>query len=161
MQYFNLVKKSKPSSQMISAPKPVLTAEDEAYFREVTSHPESAAKLDGDTREIKPESPLEESSQAPPSAQAENIPLPTSPVEEFGKELGEEGREERRESQPSLTRSETPKSEVSKAPQKKKRWSTMFWKKNTDKKVCQQLDRNHRIILVLASRTILTSNANK
>ncbi|KAJ5354754.1 hypothetical protein N7541_005798 [Penicillium brevicompactum] len=134
MQYLNLVKKSRPLSQMISAPKPVLTPEDEAYFREVTSHPESAAKREGDSPEVQTESFPEESSQATPSTPAENIPLPISPVEEFGKELGEEGRQERRESQPTLTRSETPKSESSKAPQKKKRWSAMFWKKNTDKK---------------------------
>ena len=136
MQYLNLVKKSRPLSQMISAPKPVLTPEDEAYFREVTSHPESAAKAEGDIPELQTETLPEESSQATPSTPAENIPLPISPVEEFGKELGEEGRQERRESQPTLTRSETPKSESSKAPQKKKRWSAMFWKKNTDKKVC-------------------------
>lgn len=135
MQYLNQIKNLRRSSQMISAPKPVLTPEEEAYFRQVTSQPDSVKDSADAPREIQVEIPSEEPQQPAPSTQAEDIPLPTSPVEEFGKELGEEGRQEQRESQPTLTRSETPKSEVSKAPPKKKRWSTMFWKKNTDKKV--------------------------
>ncbi|CAG8029501.1 unnamed protein product [Penicillium olsonii] len=134
MQYINQIKNLRRSSQMVSSPKPVLTPEDEAYFRQVTSQTAPADNSAEENREIPTEIPTEESQQPTPSTPAENIPLPTSPVEEFGKELGEEGRQERRESQPDLTRSETPKSETSKAPQKKKRWSTMFWKKNTDKK---------------------------
>ena len=135
MQYINQIKNLRRSSQMVSSPKPVLTPEDEAYFRQVTSQTAPADNSAEENREIPTEIPTDESQQPTPSTPAENVPLPTSPVEEFGKELGEEGRQERRESQPDLTRSETPKSETSKAPQKKKRWSTMFWKKNTDKKV--------------------------
>ncbi|CAG8940273.1 unnamed protein product [Penicillium salamii] len=134
MQYLNQIKNLRRSSQMISSPKPVLTPEEEAYFRQVTSQPDSVKDSVDAPREIQAETPSEEPQQPAPSTQAEDIPLPTSPVEEFGKELGEEGRQERKESQPTLTRSETPKSEVSKASPKKKRWSPMFWKKNTDKK---------------------------
>jgi hypothetical protein len=135
MQYLNQIKNRRRSSQMISSPKPVLTPEDEAYFREVTAHPESIPLPADNADEILAEIPAGGSQQPTTSAseQAENIPLPTSPAEEFGKELGEESRQERKGSEPTLSRSETPKSETSKAPQKKKRWSAMFWKKNTDK----------------------------
>ncbi|KAJ5154969.1 uncharacterized protein N7500_010408 [Penicillium coprophilum] len=129
MQYLNQIKNLRRSSQMISAPKPVLTAEDEAYLREVTGKPEPAEQNEQNQHG----SPVGASLQPTISEQAENIPLPTSPGEELGKELGEEGRQERRSSQPTLGRSETSKSEVPKPSQKKKRWSAMFWKKNTEK----------------------------
>lgn len=132
MQYLNQIKNRGRSSQMITAPKPVLTPEDEAFLREVTANPE---QKNGSPTEIPAGVPL----QPAISEQAENIPLPTSPGEEFGKELGEESRQERKNSQPNLTKSETPQSEATKAPQKKKRWSAMFWKKNTDKKVGKAL----------------------
>lgn len=118
---------------MITAPKPVLTPEDEAFLREVTANPESVSTQTEQKDEAPTESPAGAPLQHATSEQAENIPLPTSPGEEFGKELGEESRQERKNSVPSLTRSETPQSESAKAPQKKKRWSAMFWKKNTDK----------------------------
>ncbi|KAJ5360823.1 hypothetical protein N7517_010014 [Penicillium concentricum] len=114
---------------MTSAPKPVLTPEDEAYLREVTAKLESAEQ----NEQNQTGSPAGASLQPAISERAENIPLPTSPGEELGKELGEEGRQERRSSQPTLSRSETPKSEVTKPSQKKKRWSAMFWKKNAEK----------------------------
>ncbi|CAI7627564.1 unnamed protein product [Penicillium glandicola] len=133
MQYLNQIKKGRRFSQMISAPKPILTPEDEAYLREVTAQPESVPIPTEQNEQTTTESPAGTSLQPAISEQAENIPLPTSPGEELGKELGEEGRQERTNSQPTLTRSETPKSEVSKAAQKKKRWSAMFWKKNTEK----------------------------
>jgi hypothetical protein len=132
MQYLNQIKNLRRSSQ-ISAPKPVLTPEDEAYLREVTGQSESAPIPTDQNEQTPTESPTRTSLQPAMSVQAENIPLPTSPVEDLAKELGEEGRQERKSSQPTLTRSETPKSEVSKPPQKKKRWSAMFWKKNTEK----------------------------
>ncbi|KGO75565.1 hypothetical protein PITC_098480 [Penicillium italicum] len=113
---------------MTSAPKPVLTPEDEAYLREVTAQPESAPIATEQNEQAPTKSPDGASLQPVISEQAENIPLPISPGEELAKELGEEGRQERENSQPTLTRSATPKSEASK-PQKKKRWSAMFWKK--------------------------------
>lgn len=133
MQYLNQIKNLRRSSQMTSAPKPVLTPEDEAYLREVTAQPESVPITTEQNEQIPTESPAGASLQPAISVQAENIPLPTSPGEELAKELGEEGRQERKNSQATLTRSDTPKSEVSKPQQKKKRWSTMFWKKNTEK----------------------------
>ncbi|KGO42614.1 hypothetical protein PEX1_016220 [Penicillium expansum] len=114
---------------MTSAPKPVLTAEDEAYLREVTAQPESVPITTEPNEQATAESPAGAPLQPAINEQAENIPLPISPGEELAKELGEEGRQERKNSQATLTRSATPKSEVSKPPQKKKRWSAIFWKK--------------------------------
>ncbi|KAJ5428775.1 hypothetical protein N7445_010229 [Penicillium cf. griseofulvum] len=133
MQYLNQIKNLRRSSQMTSAPKPVLTPEDEAYLREVTAQVESVPIPTEQNGQTPTGSATGAPLQPAISEQAENIPLPTSPGEELGKELGEEGRQERRSSQPTLARSDTPKSEVSKPSQKKKRWSTMFWKKNTGK----------------------------
>ncbi|CAG7944099.1 unnamed protein product [Penicillium nalgiovense] len=134
MQYLNQIKNLRRSSQMINAPpKPVLTPEDEAYLREVTAQSEPAPIPTDQNEQAPTESPVGMALQPAISEQAENIPLPTSPVEDLAKELGEKGRQEWRSSQPTLTRSETPNSEVSKPPQKKKRWSAMFWKKNTEK----------------------------
>jgi hypothetical protein len=133
MQYLNQIKNLRRSSQMTTAPKPVLTPEDEAYLREVTGQSESAPIPTDQNDQTPTESPAGTSLQPAMSGQAENIPLPTSPVEDLAKELGKEGRQERKSSQPTLARSETPKSEDSKPPQKKKRWSAMFWKKNTEK----------------------------
>ncbi|CAI7634497.1 unnamed protein product [Penicillium viridicatum] len=130
MQYLNQIKNLRRSSQMTSAPKPVLTPEDEAYLREVTAQPESVPIA---TEQNEQESPAGAPLQPAISVQAENIPLPTSPGEELAQELGEEGRQERKSSQATLTRSDTPKSGASKSQQKKKRWSSMFWKKNTEK----------------------------
>lgn len=129
MQYLNQIKNLRRSSQMTSAPKPVLTAEDEAYLREVTAQPESVPITTEPNEQATAESPAGAPLQPAINEQAENIPLPISPGEELAKELGEEGRQERKNSQATLTRSATPKSEVSKPPQKKKRWSAIFWKK--------------------------------
>jgi hypothetical protein len=132
MEYFNQIKNRRRSSQMISAPKPVLSPEDEAYLRGLTAEEETVPIPTEPKEQTPTKAPAEASQQATTSEDAVNVPLPTSPVEEFGKELGEEERRERKGSQPALTRSDTSKSE---APQKKKRWSAMFWKKNTEKKV--------------------------
>ncbi|KAJ5135217.1 uncharacterized protein N7515_004495 [Penicillium bovifimosum] len=131
------MKNRRRSSQMISAPKPVLTPEDEAYLREVTANPESVPGSTEHNEQSSAGSPAGAPLQPAISQQAENIPLPNSPAEEFGKELGEEGRQERKNSQPTPSDSEALQLEASKAPQKKKRWSAMFWKKNTEKKVGQ------------------------
>ncbi|KAJ6033873.1 uncharacterized protein N7446_007830 [Penicillium canescens] len=134
MEYFNQIKNRRRSSQMTSAPKPVLSPEDEAYLRGLTAE-EETLPIPTEPKEQTPTgAPDGVSPQAATSEDAVNVPLPTSPVEEFGKELGEEERRERKGSQPALMRSDTPKTETTKAPQKKKRWSAMFWKKNTEKK---------------------------
>jgi hypothetical protein len=140
LQYLNQMRNRRRSSQMTSAPKPVLTPEDEAYLQEVTAHPESVPGSTEQNEQISAGSPAGAPLQPAISQQAENIPLPNSPVEEFGKELGEESRQERKNSQPTLSESEVPQSEDSKAPQKKKRWSAMFWKKTTEKKVGQSFN---------------------
>ncbi|QQK47295.1 Monoacylglycerol lipase ABHD12 [Penicillium digitatum] len=133
MQYLSQIKNLRRSSQVTSAPKPILTAEDEAYLREVTAQPELVPIKTKEKEQDPNESPAGAYLQPAISEQAENIPLPISPGEELAKELREKGRQERKSSQLILTRSEAPKSEVSKLPSKKKRWSALFWKKNTEK----------------------------
>ncbi|KAJ5645019.1 hypothetical protein N7507_011030 [Penicillium longicatenatum] len=135
MEYINQMKNRRRSSQVLQAPKPVLTEEEEAYLRQVTS-PES-----GSSTVAKASSP---GSGVPPGSSeyrvlnegAETIPLPASPAEEFGKELGEQGRRTSQLSSGSANKeSELVKPQDSGAPEKKmKRWSTMFWKKNADSK---------------------------
>jgi hypothetical protein len=135
MEYINQMKNRRRSSQVLQAPKPVLTEEEEAYLRQVTS-PES-----GSGTVAKASSP---GSEVPPGSSeypvlnegAETIPLPASPAEEFGKELGEQGRRTSQLSGGSANKeSELVKPQDSGVPEKKKRrWSTMFWKKNADSK---------------------------
>jgi hypothetical protein len=121
----------------LQAPNPVLSAEDEAFLQQVTSQQGEAPVSAGpDKIDAKPAEPLAESPvKTVPSHDAQDVPLPASPAEEFGKELGEEAREN-----PDIveTKSEPPKLETAKASdKKKKRWSAMFWKKDPDsKKVC-------------------------
>lgn len=129
------MKNRRRSSQVLQAPKPVLTEEEEAYLRQVTA-PENgsstAAKLPSPGSEVPPES----SHQPVLYEGAEQIPLPSSPAEEFGKELGEQGRRASQKSGGSASKeSESVKPQDSGPPEKKKkRWSTMFWKKNGDSK---------------------------
>lgn len=139
MEYFNQIKSRRRSSQISKSSNPVLTAEDEAYLRQLTAQPqnvpESSEQKDAPTQATEH---LAESSQQPAvnesSQEAQNVPLPTSPVEEFGKELGEEERKAQENPEGiEKTESETPKTETAVAPEKKKkRWSAMFWKKHTD-----------------------------
>lgn len=134
MQYFNHIKNRRRSSQILNPPKPVLTPEDEAFLQQVTSDPEhrpgSAAQNETQTLEG-----LGESSHKPVVDDgALDVPLPSSPVEEFGKELGEEERKAREQPEHIRTKSEPAKSEDTPAREKKKRWSTMLWKKATDAK---------------------------
>jgi hypothetical protein len=140
MDYLNQIKNRRRSSQMISAPKPVLSPEDEAYLRGLTAGEETVPLPREPEEQNLNEAPAEAFQQAATSQDAVNVPLPTSPAEEFGKELGEEERRERKGSETTLTRSDTPQSETTKAPQKKKRWSAMFWRKNTDKKVSSSFE---------------------
>ncbi|KAJ5793956.1 hypothetical protein N7457_000555 [Penicillium paradoxum] len=163
MQYLNQIKNRQRSPQMISTPKPVLTPEDEAYLREVTAHPESVPA----STEQKEQTSIESSAGAPLqpeiSVQAEDVPLPCSPGEEFGKELGEEGRQERKNPHPTLERSVTPQPEAAKASPKKKRWSAMFWKKNTGKNVDKDTDNANKSQIETSTppTTSDTSNSGK
>ncbi len=143
MQYFNQIKNRRRSSQVLSPPKPVLTDEDEAFLQKVTSDPEHALKSAGQNEtqgsEGLPEGP--EGSQAPAVDEtALDVPLPTSPVEAFGKELGEEERKTRDQPGDTRTKSEPTKARDDSVPEKKKRWSGTFWKKSSDtKKVCSPI----------------------
>jgi hypothetical protein len=137
MQYFNQIKNRRRSSLIPSPPKPVLTAEDEAFLQRVTSDPEHRpdSAVQNETQKL---GGLPDSSQKPVVDDgALDVPLPSSPVEEFGKELGEEERKAREQPEDNRTKSEPVKPEDTAVPEKKKRWSSMFWKKAADaKKVC-------------------------
>ncbi|BCS22149.1 uncharacterized protein APUU_30374S [Aspergillus puulaauensis] len=114
---------------------PILSPEDEAFLRNVTSESPSATAQDSVPSEQagdQPSSPLSGDAQAP---------APISPVEEFGKELGE--RERRKSLTEHPTSNEEPsatgttaepsaKARPSGSPKKKRPW-TMLWKKS-DKK---------------------------
>ena len=144
MDYFNQMKNRRRSSQILQAPKPILTEEEEAFLRQVTDQSNSQSPAAGeapaeasvDNTGI-PATKTEASTSFNSNGQAQDIPLPASPGEEFGKTLGEQGR---RESQMSgLTTPakglEPVKSQSTAGPdKKKKRWSTMFWKKGADSK---------------------------
>lgn len=144
MDYFNQMKNRRRSSQILQAPKPVLTEEEEAFLRQVTDQSNSQSPVAGEASAEAPidttKAPVdttETSTSSNLNGEAHEIPLPASPGEEFGKTLGEQGR---RESQISgLTTPakglEPVKSQSTAAPdKKKKRWSTMFWKKGADSK---------------------------
>jgi hypothetical protein len=137
MQYFNQIKNRRRSSLIPNPPKPVLTPEDEAFLQKVTSDPEhrSDSAAQNEAQDL---GGLAESSQKPVvDGSALDVPLPSSPVEEFGKELGEEERKAREQPEDNRTKSEPAKPEDTPVPEKKKRWSSMFSKKAADaKKVC-------------------------
>ncbi|KAJ5760505.1 hypothetical protein N7520_007661 [Penicillium odoratum] len=133
MEYLNQMKNRRRSSQILQAPNPVLTDEEEAFLRQVTSETgsSSAAKMSSPVSEALPGS----SQQPVLNEDAEHIPLPSSPVEEFGKELGEQGRRASQISGGSTTKElESAKPESTAPEKKKRRWSTMFWKKDGDSK---------------------------
>lgn len=148
MQYFNQIKNRRRSSQIVSPPKPVLTDEDEAFLQKVTSDPEHVPKSAAQN-ETQVSEGLPESSQMPAVDEgALDVPLPGSPVEEFGQELGEEERKTREQPEDTRTKTEPAKPQDTSVPGKKKRWSTMFWKKPNDtKKVCRPLLRGRSVQL--------------
>jgi hypothetical protein len=124
----------------MNLPKPVLTAEDEAFLQQVTSDPEHRPDSAAHNETQALEGSAESSQKPVVDDGALDIPLPSSPVEEFGKELGEEERKAREQPGENRSKSEPAKPEDTPAPEKKKRWSTMFWKKGADaKKVCSSL----------------------
>lgn len=141
MDYINQMKNRRRSSQILQAPKPVLTEEEEAYLRQVTA-PENGSSTAVKTPSPGCEVPPESSQQPVLNEGAEEIPLPASPAEEFGKKLGEQGRRASQLSGSSANKeSESLKPQELGAPEKKKkRWSTMFWKKNGDAKKVGLLD---------------------
>ncbi|KAI9371861.1 hypothetical protein BJX61DRAFT_509965 [Aspergillus egyptiacus] len=137
MQFNNLFRsnaKSSPSQSHRRSQNPVLTAEDEAFLQSVTS--ESSVSTDGGMgSEVIREQPVG-SGSVEVETQA-----PISPVEEFGRELGEQ---ERRKSvveaeTTGISKTDTGTSEKAKAgraasPETKKRPWSFMWKRG-DKKV--------------------------
>ncbi|KAJ5625744.1 hypothetical protein N7510_002053 [Penicillium lagena] len=111
--FIHQMKSRRRSSQVMKSPNPVLTAEDEAFLQQVTAQPES------------PRSPLVVDDGAA------NIPLPASPADELGKQLGEEAREK---SKDEASKAEPASQSNVKAPEKKKknRWSAIFTRKSSD-----------------------------
>lgn len=128
MQYFSQFKHRWRSSQIMTPPNPVLTAEDEAFLERVTSQPDSAKPAPGTARSQATESPAEDSHQRVLNGGSQDIPLPASRADEL-KELGEEERKarEKHTTEPAQLQS-------SGAPHKKKRWSAMFWRRNSHTK---------------------------
>lgn len=112
---------------------PVLTADDEAFLQRVTSQPEQ-----GRSPSVEPDmstavSQGEDSQQPTLNENAQDIPLPASPIEKFGEELGEEERKARARAETAEILSEPAKQEPNvTSEKKKKRWSSMFWKKTGD-----------------------------
>lgn len=136
MEYFNQLKNRRRSSQILQAPKPVLTDEDEAFLQRVTSQSENAPSPAGEAPVAAAETSKDNIGQSPVKENAQDI-APTSPGEAFGKELGEQGRRASQKSEEPLSAKEPErtKSQGPVAPEKKKknRWST-FWKKGADSK---------------------------
>ncbi|KAL4921939.1 hypothetical protein BDW62DRAFT_98983 [Aspergillus aurantiobrunneus] len=116
---------------------PVLTPEDEAFLRSVTSESSSATAQQDDGVVGPGRAGDQPSSSSPVEAQ---VPLPTSPAEEFGKELGERERKKSVTEQPgnagsSVTatgQESSAKAERSTSPEKKRPWS-LFRKKSVKK----------------------------
>lgn len=143
MEYFNQIKNRRRSSQIMTPSNPVLNAEEEAYLRQLTAQSENAPDPSGQkeapTEATETTEPSQLSALNETSQEAQSVPLPTSPLEELGKELGEEDRKAHEKSENiEKIESQPTKTEPTAAPEKKKkRWSTMFWRKNTDsEKVC-------------------------
>lgn len=148
MQYFNQFKHRRRSSQIMKTPNPVLTAEDEAFMQRVTSQSEKAPSSPEITDPQTPGHSAESSQQPAQTEAPQDIPLPSSPVEAFGKELGDQERKAHEKSETTETTPESAKQEQSTTSEKKKkRWSAMFWRKNTDTEKVSKFLRESRFIL--------------
>ncbi|KAJ5818568.1 hypothetical protein N7474_004159 [Penicillium riverlandense] len=141
-EFIHQIKNRRRSSQAMKEQNPVLTAEDEAFLQQVTTQPESPRSVaDG-------ENPQLAATEAPPQPLvvdegAANIPLPASPSDEFGKQLGEEAREKSKDEGP--TSEPASQSDV-KAPEKKKknRWSAIFSRKSSDSNKDKQASKSDK-----------------
>ncbi|PYH32911.1 uncharacterized protein BO87DRAFT_377973 [Aspergillus neoniger CBS 115656] len=108
--------------------EPVLTTEDEAFLREITSDPAKQGPISptiGNDTPLSPVSPV-------PTDTFDTTQSPVSPAEEFGKELGEEERKIREKTERSQSVSQGSKAESS--TQKKRPWSWIRRKSTVDKK---------------------------
>ncbi|OJJ44314.1 hypothetical protein ASPZODRAFT_135124 [Penicilliopsis zonata CBS 506.65] len=109
MQYINRIA-SKRRSSHANVPTPVLTAEDEAFLQQLTSQSQPGATAEPATQDPEVTTPrVGKDAQIALMDGAQDIPLPASPAEELGKELGEEGRQEsqRRDSGHAVVRKES------------------------------------------------------
>ncbi|KAF9893127.1 hypothetical protein FE257_012538 [Aspergillus nanangensis] len=128
MQQFNQLKSWTRSSQPKSQ-DPVLTAEDEAFLRNIMSEPAEQPPATSAEGPISPVSPL--------ASGAPTILSPVSPVEEFGRELGEEERKAREREEQAPVPPAKPESSGKAPPQAEKKWKPWEWlrrKSTQDKK---------------------------
>ncbi|PWY66563.1 hypothetical protein BO83DRAFT_319793 [Aspergillus eucalypticola CBS 122712] len=108
--------------------EPVLTTEDEAFLREITSNPAKQGPISPTVENDTPLSPV----SPVPTDTFDTTQSPVSPAEEFGKELGEEERKIREKTERSQSVSQGSKAESS--TQKKRPWSWIRRKSTVDKK---------------------------
>ncbi|KAJ5105942.1 hypothetical protein NUU61_003289 [Penicillium alfredii] len=159
MEYINQIKNRRRSSQILKAPNPVLTAEDEAFLQQVTAQPEPAP-ISPERADHATKTPDESSRQPAPDNQAQDIPLPVSPADDLGKGLAEEEQKKRTTSDDAAAQPEPPKEQSAGPPEKKKRWSSIFKrKKNPDETRCKIQDKQTTADKPSAKRSTSTSNS--
>ncbi|KAL3482350.1 hypothetical protein BJX99DRAFT_967 [Aspergillus californicus] len=121
---------------------PVLTAEDEAFLRNVTSGsltetPNAVGKDSESSPRGEPSASASGNGTAEAQAQAVALaPAPTSPIEEFGKDLGEQERRKSVTENTGISKVDTRSSGKkgrSASPEKKRRPWSMMWKKGEKK----------------------------
>ncbi|PLB53233.1 hypothetical protein P170DRAFT_126969 [Aspergillus steynii IBT 23096] len=134
MQQFNQLKSWRRSSQFRPPVQdPVLTAEDERFMQNIMAENGS----NGSNPAVSPpgEAPGSRSPVSPLGPGAPNLQSPVSPVEEFGRELGEEGRKARELAQKQssgASQSSKPENSTPIEKEKKKRW-TWLRRRSTQK----------------------------
>ncbi|PYH87650.1 hypothetical protein BO71DRAFT_404493 [Aspergillus ellipticus CBS 707.79] len=117
---------------------PVLTAEDEAFLQEIMNDPanqELPASPTDVERQLSPVSPV-------PMDGLETVQSPVSPVEDFGRELGEAERKASREKAESPQRASPGAKAERSASQKKRSWSWFRRKSTIEKKDKETIDEN-------------------
>ncbi|KAJ5888608.1 hypothetical protein N7495_008649 [Penicillium taxi] len=120
-QYINQLRNRRRSSQITRSYDPVLTDEDAVYLQHLT---------DQSSENDVVKTPVEHSKSVVLDEGAQDIPLPASPAEDFGKTLGEAGRRAGHKGDSAGSTLEASKSPTFSAPEKKKRWS-IFGRKNS------------------------------
>ncbi|PTU21456.1 hypothetical protein P175DRAFT_0476587 [Aspergillus ochraceoroseus IBT 24754] len=140
MQQFNLFKAKSQKSRRKSQ-DPVLTAEDEAFLRNVAV--DSSPAMEQISSPLPPETGDRAAEPATTLEATIETELPMSPAEEFGRELGEEARQmrSRAETEPLNSvqassvkiESSAPSSQPRQPEKKMKSWSWM-WRRNHEKK---------------------------
>ncbi|PWY92064.1 hypothetical protein BO70DRAFT_357215 [Aspergillus heteromorphus CBS 117.55] len=150
MQQFTQLKHWRRPSQRQSH-DPVLTAEDEAFLQEIMADPanqESAVSPTEADHQLSPVSPM-------PMEPLDTVQSPVSPVEEFGRELGEEERKARERTERPQSVSQGSKAEA--PSQKKRSWSWFRRKSTVDKKGKETID---EAVATSPSDTQVSDNKN-